>query len=436
MRRTFVIGVVLSSAFACTAQNDNAQNLLEPRSTVVIPESGFLSSRQYISAYFGFALLLPKGHFRVMDLSHDMWALQHDLLFVRSIDAGLTISATPVLDSAEDEAQRISLTGMDTHTGAKVIHIDGQLFWKSELAEKTEAGIDTQRAARTWWRMSYTTALRGFVILFRATSYDEKVAKELQRCMESIKFLDPNQAVELAGEDKRPFLLQAGRLRVESAPHLDVDHLDPGSIRTNVYTNPRLGFSYIFPTGWYVADTATSRTTERIGRWAGAGALRPAPTQQKISERCERVLSWATKFPEQGSAHVFNSRIVIFAADPMCFAPNVPFPASADDHAATELFSNALRRAFSGSSLLPYGTKTVQGTALASHLFFEMHGPAPIPLQEGSLFHRAYRSLVLTTMNNYWVIWLFESDSESEVYDLIKGGILFESTQPTVGAAH
>jgi len=430
MRKGLLIGAVVFSGLACPAQNNGTQDLREPRIEVVIPESGFISSHQYISAYFGFVLSLPKGHFSVVDKSHDMWALRHDLLFVRSIDAGLSISATPVIDSAEDEAQRTALTGTAIQAGAAVVEIGGRAFWKSELEEEVEAGIDPHRAGRKWWRLSCATALRGFVIHFFASSYDEKLVSELRRCIESIEFFDPNQAAEWAGKGSRPFLPQIGRLRVASAPHTDVDHLDPGSTRANVYTNSRLGFSYIFPTGWYAADAASSRRTERIRRWAGVGTIPLAATRGVISERCERVLSWATKFPEQDPTHAFNSRIVIFAADPMCFAPNVRFPASVQNRSAIELFGNALMLAFSSSSLLPYSMQATRGTALDGHLFFEVSGAAPIPPQQGSLSHRAFRSLILTTMNCYWVIWLFESDTESDVYNLVKSGIIFDSAQP------
>ena len=433
MRRTLLVGVVLFSAFALAAQSGNAQSLREPRARALIPESGFISSHQYISAYFGFLLPLPKGHFRIVDISHGMWALRHDLLFLQSIDAGLAISATPVLDSAEDEARRISLMGTRSHAGTKIIDIGGRPFWKSELGEEI-FGVDTRHPGRKWWRANYAIALRGFVIQFWASSYDEKVEKELQQCIESITFFDPNSALDRAERNKHPFLSQAGKLRLESAPHLDVNQLEPGIVHANAYTNSLLGFSYIFPAGWYPADSATSGTMERIGRWAGAGTIPLAPEQQ--AERCGRVLSWATKFPEHDSSYRFNSRIVIFAADPMCFAPNVKFPASVHDR-SIELFTDALVTALSGSSLLPYGRKSVRATSLGGHLFFEIPGGAPIPPREGSLMHRAHRSLVLTTMKDYWVIWLFESETESDVYDLIKSGIVLESSQQQAApAAH
>jgi hypothetical protein len=430
MLKTFLIGLVVSSSFAQAVQNESP-HLMEPRTALVIPESGFISSHHYTNAYFGFGLPLPKGRFGIVDVSHDMWALRHDLLFLRSIDSGLAISATPVLDSAEDEARRISLMGTRSHAGTKIIDIDGRPFWKSELGEEI-FGVDTRHPGRKWWRASYAIALRGFVIHFWASSYGEQVQKELQECIESVKFFDPSHAIDRAETDK-PFLSQAGRLRLESAPHLDVNLLDPGNVHANAYTNSLLGFSYVFPAGWYPADSATSGTMERIRRWAGAGTIPLA--QEQPTERCGRVLSWATKFPEQDPSHGFNSRIVIFAADPMCFAPNVKFPASVHDR-SIELFTDALATALSGSSLLPYGRKSVGATSLGGHLFFEIPGAAPIPPREGSLMHRAHRSLVLTTMQDYWIIWLFESETESQVYDLIKSGIIFDSMKQQDRSAH
>src|SRR5690349_16399947 len=154
MCKDLLIGVVFFCGLACPAQNNRAQDLRKPRTEVVIPESGFISSHQYISAYFGFVLPLPKGHFPVVDQRHDMWALRHDLLFVRSIDAGLSISATPVIDSAEDEVKSTALMGTGKYT-ASVIDIGGRSFWRGELEEDAPGGPDAPREARPWWRLSY-----------------------------------------------------------------------------------------------------------------------------------------------------------------------------------------------------------------------------------------------------------------------------------------
>src|SRR5437016_10345473 len=75
---------------------------------VPLPESGFVSPRQYTNAFFGFSLPLPSGrHLHVEDLSESDKVAQHFLFGGKAIDKGLTllmVSATQILNPRNDDA--------------------------------------------------------------------------------------------------------------------------------------------------------------------------------------------------------------------------------------------------------------------------------------------------------------------------------------------
>src|SRR5438270_5279238 len=319
----------LSACIAAQSQISPEGNLNAP-----ITERGFISPHHYTNAFFGFSLPLPaSGHFQVVDLSQDDKALQHSLFAEKSLDKGVTlllVSATQVLGSPDDEAQKmVFLPGSQGKTGPGALSIGGRLFWKSQIEQKVFAG--------KLYRSRYTTGVPGFVLQFSVSSYNGKLADDLRDRIESIEFFDPAKAKEVAGAESHPFLPLAARLRLESAPQLDLAHLEPGAISADAYINSYLGFSYHFPDSWYLtAGPALDGATQ-----SGVRAVSNAPEQhrqQAPAEQCTRVLASATKDPPEKQAQQFNPRVMILAADPACFAPDLKFPASIHDQATLEFF--------------------------------------------------------------------------------------------------
>jgi len=70
---------------------------------------------------------------------------------------------------------------------------------------------------------------------------------------------------------------------------------------------------------------------------------------------------------------------------------------------------------------------TVRTGEIGNHLFFEIPSSTSAPIVGSGLRRKIHMLFVLTTIRNYWVIWLLESDSESELGNLVKTSISFDS---------
>ena len=424
MRRCIFIGFLsfLSVALAASGQSSAGLVARPP-----FPASGFVSSRQYVNAFFGFSLPLPKdGHFQVEDLSDSDKALQHFLFAEKSTDKGITlllISATQVLGSVADEAQKAAfIRGAHGDKNPEALDIGTRLFWKSDVEQKTFSG--------KLRRLRYTTGVAGFVLQFSVSSYNPKLAEELRENIESIKFFDPAKAKDIAGTDSRPFLPEAARLRLQNGDRADLATLDPGIISGNTYSNRSLGFSYHFPDNW---KTATTPSPEQI---AESREARSGSIPRESLQECTRVLSRVAGPDIDVNVPVVSPRITILAADPSCFVPDLKFPVSVHDEQSIEFFGQSLFRAFAGTSLIGKDARTVRAVDLSGHIFLEVPSTFAIPVTGTSLLRKVHASFVLTSIKEYWLIWLFESDTQSELSRMMKTSILFESPQALAPEAH
>jgi len=396
---------------------------------VPVPESGFVSLHQYTNSFFGFSMPLPNDrHFRFEDLSEtENRAVQHFLFAEKSMDKGLTlliVSATQVLNSRADDAQKAAfLPGMQGTKGPEGLAIGGRLFWKSDVLEKTFSG--------KLRRLRYATSLGGFVLQFSISAYSNRTAEELKESIESIKFFDPAKAGEIAGADARPFLPQAARMRIAGAPQVDIAHLDVGRVSGSVYVNSYFGFSYRFADGWHVAGDPKP---EGAGLAAPGQALRPAIPGPP--EKCSRGLLRATRDAEPGEAQSFRPEIMVVAADPGCFALDAKFPTSLHDEQAMQLFGQAMVRAFSGTQLTRQDSVTLRGVNVDDHIFLEMPNDTAIPVPGSTLLKKIHSSLVLTSIKDYWVVWIFQSESESELDQIMKSAISFAGEASESSRSH
>jgi hypothetical protein len=379
-------------------------------------------------------LLLPDSkHFQVADLSESNKALQHFLFAEKSGDRGLTlliISATQVLGNPDLEAQKtVFLPGEQGSKAPEGLDIGGRLFWKNQTEQKTYVG--------KVYRLRYATALRGFVIVFSVSAQNGRWADELRQDIESIKFFDPATAREMAGVDSHPYLTEAVRSRLENITQLDIAHLDPGRLSGNVYSNQFLGFSYQFPPDWHTGDDRISPAVPVKPGQSSRDNSDVAKKDQGAVEQCTRLLSTATKYSQDGREETFNPHIMILAADPSCFAPDTKFPDSVHDKESIEIFGQALVRAFAGTALLGRDASRLIAADLAGHIFLEMPSGNAVPIPGSTLLRKVHMSFVLTSLRHYWVIWLMESDTESELDRLMTTSISFVPTdRPTAPESH
>ena len=390
-------------------------------SRIPIPEAGFISATQYTNAFFGFSLPLPKDRkYQIEDLSESDKALDHSLFAYKSASKGLTLliaSATQVFGAPGDEAQKaVFIPGMQGQKEAQAISIGGRLFWKGELEEKTFSG--------KLHRLRYATGVPGYVIVFSVSSYNSGQTEDLRNCIESVKFFDRAGASEMAGPGSRPYLPITAKRRLENAPQLDVAHLEQGSISGNRYSNPSLGFVYELPQGWYPQDaTAKRRETEVAGD----------STRAAIVQECTKMLLSATQATPANEANGSSSRITIMAADPSCFAPGLKYPDSVHDSEPLNRIGQAIVHGFAGTSLLGREANILRAVELDGHLFLEMPSMSAVPVAGSTLLRKVHKSFVLTSLQQYWVIWLFETDTPSELERIMKSTISFAPPRQAAG---
>jgi hypothetical protein len=416
-RRLVILALLCCSAALCIADDSL------PKPKVIIPESSFLSPRQYTNAFFGFTLSVPGGcHFQTFDESQSDKPLEHFLLGEKCPEKGLTtfgISATPLLGSADDEAQKaVRLPTMGPKAVPEAVSVSGRLFWKNTIEEKT---LWNQKV----WRAHYATVARGFVLLFWMSSYNSGLAADFRQAFESMKFFDPAQAQQMAGSGSRPYLPEAARMRMESMQDVDIAELDAGKLQGNLYLNSSLGFSYQFPEDWIRSPQAhlqtTSEKTDPASPLSGAQATSP--------DRCVRVLSSFTRYNERDRGLDFNPRITLLAANPSCFIPDMKFPASLEQNSEVERYAQAVVHSLEGTRLIGRQNIKLFGINLNGHIFLELASNNAEPVKGSALLRKVHTDMVLTSIRSAWIIWLFESDTESDFGKLMKSTISFDSPQ-------
>ena len=416
MRASFAIFAVLCFSAAACSGDDSL-----PQRKVLLPESSFISPHQYTNAFFGFALSIPGGcRFQIFDQSESDRPLQHFLFGEKCPDKGLTafgITATPLLGSADEEAQKaVLLPRMGPRAAPEALSVGGRLFWKNAIEEKTLWGQKV-------WRAHYATVSRGFVVLFWMSSYSSRLAADLRQSFEAIKFFEPAQAQKVAGGDALSYLPEAARLRIESAPDVNLSELDPGKLRGNLYVNSSLGFSYQFPEDWVRSTEARLQTTAQS---SNAAAPSSGSGSSTTPDRCLRVLSSFTRYDEHEHALDFNPRVTLLAADPSCFLPDMKFPGSLEEKDDVKVYGEALVHSLVGTRLIGHQMIKLFGIDLNGHIFLEITSSNAEPVTGSSLLRKIHTDMILTTIHNAWIIWLFESDSESEFSKLLRTSISFD----------
>lgn len=404
------LGVALSEA------TDSA-----PQPKIPIPESGYLSPHQYTNAFFGFTIDLPKsGNFKIRDFSQTSnTRIHHFLLSEASTEKGFTewsITATQVFKDPDLEAQKsVIFPDASKQQGPEAMSIGRRLFWKSQV-EKSDIKPKL-------YLMRYAAGIDGFVVQFSVYSYNGKLKEELRQNIESIKFFDPADIKRELAKDSQPYLPDAARWWLTDSPQLELAKLDTGILSGTTYVNSNLGFSYAFPNAWRIAlgDPGDAKNEHD----AGFGSQ---PPRRGLAKECIRVLASAVQSSGVGQFE-FDPRIVIAAADPACYGPGEKYPESTLDRTALEAFGADLIRAFAGSPLMGRSANKVRVAEIGDHLFFEIPSSTSAPIVGSALRRKIHMLFVLTNVHNYWIIWLLESDTESEFGNWMRTSISFDSSQ-------
>src|SRR5579872_1591188 len=222
-----------------------------------IPETGYVSDSRYVNAFFGFSMPVPQdAQFQdfalpAMGKSRSIFGLQTQ----RKGLTALTVSATESTGNPTDDAKKAAAGRKQA--SVKKVEIGGKEFWKSESEDDSRAG--------TMKTLIYATSLNGYTLQFMVVSFDGKLAKELRQSIESITFVDPTQAKVLAGSNARLFPAKAKGVPTPTISATHIAQLNLGVVTGNMYKNDALGFSFQFPSAWFVADKATQDKVVEAG---------------------------------------------------------------------------------------------------------------------------------------------------------------------------
>ena len=299
----------------------------------------------------------------------------------------------------------------------ETLSIGGRLFWKNALEEKTLWGQKV-------WRAHYATVARGFVLLFWMSSYSSKLAADLRQAFESIKFFDLSRVQQIADANSQPYLPAAARLRIESTPDMNIAELDGGKLRGNLYVNSSLGFSYQFPEDWVRSTLAHLQPPPQT---SDAAALFSGSESTATPDQCVRILTSFTQHDEHDRGFELNSRVTILAANPTCFIPDMKFPTSLEDNETVKSYGEALVNSLVGTRLIGREKIKLFGIALNDHIFVEITSRNAESVVGSTLLRKIHTDMILTTLRNACVIWLFESNAEADFGTVLKSSISFAS---------
>jgi hypothetical protein len=258
------------------------------------------------------------------------------------------------------------------------------------------------------------------------SSYSSKLAADLRQAFESIKFFDPSRIQQVADANSQPYLPAAARLRSESTPDVNIAELDGGKLRGNLYDNSSLGFSYRFPEDWVRSTLAHLQPPVQT---SDAAALSSGSESTATPDQCVRILVSFTQHYDQDRRLDFNPRVTILAANPNCFIPDMTFPASLQDNETMKRYGHALVHSLVGTRLIGRGEIKLFGIDLNGHIFVEIASSNAESVAGSALLRKIHSHMILTTMSNTWIIWLFESDAEADFGTVLKSSVSFDATR-------
>src|SRR5579864_8261548 len=368
-------------------------------------ESGFLSATKYTNAFFGFSLPLPKNSdIRKLLEPTKGPALSHFLVGFASKDGMNTFIVTAKKAGAvsQDPAKNDAAGPMALKT--KEMQIGGQVFWKSDSHQKKSEGqLQT---------LIFATELKKYVVTFYIASFDSKLTAELEKSIEGLRFFDPAQAQEEAGADSRTYNPSMPQ------PENRISQLSDGAISGNIYYNSELGFRYQFPEGWTIYDKAMQADMTEAGHqfvWRGPFAER----EYASGSECTKNLLFLTRYREGTRLHQFNPVVLVMAMDPKC-TPELAFPSSPRDQDAVKRIANYFVNSFKTPTMTSLGSARVRAFENAGHLMLEISQSSSLVTKTpgSTTTYNIRTTLLLMQAGEYWVMWLFATDDDSELEQL------------------
>jgi hypothetical protein len=213
-----------------------------------------------------------------------------------------------------------------------------------------------------------------------------------------------------------------------------IAQLDDGTISGDIYHNAELGFRYQFPHGWVVNDKATQEKAIAAGRQFVWGDDTSAKREHKAMRQCTKSLLFVTRHPQEMRSIEFNPQAFLIAADPKC-APGVSFPSTVKDREAIQRIADQLGIYFKTPAIMSKNPARVRVFENAGRVMLEISQSFISSTHElGTSTVRDFSSSVLLMQaRDYWIMWMFMADGDTQLDQMRATKIFFDSapTGPT-----
>ena len=113
------------------------------------------------------------------------------------------------------------------------------------------------------------------------------------------------------------------------------------------------------------------------------------------------------------------------AVDPVC-APGIAFPKTMDDHEAIQRVASYSMRYFQQESFQSTGSAHVRALNAAGRVMLEVSQSLSVTVPGSREPVVAPSSVILMQADDYWIIWMFASNSQAELDELRKTKIFFD----------
>jgi hypothetical protein len=395
------------------------------------PEDAYLSATRYTNAYFGFAFDLPAAAALKplpMPASMDRRIQLLEMAGTTAEHGGITLSAYEYKNKNYSDAKTLLRNQLDQELFVGVEELHG--IGKTTVGARPFFYYETRRGIDQ--HIVLAGEMNGYVLTADLRARDPKLVHDLLAAFSRTEFFPVQEAKNRAGAQAQIYqgpAISAQHLRDvrESRP---ADHIDPGKVAGNIYTNGQIGMTYQFPAGWSVEPQGAVEPAVEHYREKVSGEPLLGPREKAVVKACRRTLLsvWRSKPQPDGEVPYDEFGEVTLSTMPLSCFPNIRFPQDPRDPAAVRLFVQGL------SFTLPLQRDmNVARTYQAGGKTFVMtHGTIAYKAQDEALSRRISVALAMTEQRGYLLIWLFAAPHEAELRELMEAKVGF-SPSPNSG---
>src|SRR5271167_4143218 len=415
---------VLASVMA-SAQSNTSPSSSTNGEFGIDPEDAYLSSSRYSNAYFGFAFDLPDDaalKLTPMPASTDRRIQLLEMTGATAEHAGISLSAYEYKNKNYTDAKTLLRRELDQElfVGVEELHgigktsVGGRTFYYYE----TRRGIDQH--------VVLAGEMSSYVLNADLRARDPKLVHELLAAFSSMECFSPQETKAHAGSLATLYqgpAISAEHLR-EVRESLPAEHIDPGKVNGNIYSNGQIGMTYEFPAGWNIEPAGAVEPAIESYREKVSGEPLLGPRERGVVKACRRTLLsvWRSKPDADGQVPYDDFGEVTLSTMPLSCFPNIRFPEDPRDAAAVRQFVVGL----SFTVPLQRDMNTARTYQAGGKTFVLTHGTIAYKEAGEALSRRISVALAMTEHRGYLLIWLFAAPHEAEMRELLQAKVGFE----------